>query len=429
LLTYRRFGSLPTLELEGAKSEYQRSYVLVALFIVGLLVSITNFFLLDANVAEFYGGARIYFTITLWLVSTIFYEILVLQYLKNKLVKKERVTTRFKFFHTFVEISFPSIILAYMIFDYKMLSFLDSPIMSIYYLFIILSILHLDVYVSIFTGVLAGIQYSLITFFGFLYVQPPAIYIPSSPDNSFYLRAIILMLCSVAAGFVSRELKNRIKTSFETKREKDELELLFDQQVSKEVSRALMETKGATKRLEATVMFLDIRNFTAFADSHTPDEVIDYQNKFISPIIDIINQHQGVVFQILGDGLMASFGSPAENVLHADMAFQASNQILRRVSVLCQEGVIPPTRIGIGLHSGQVVTGNIGNENRKQFSISGAPVIIASRLEQLNKKFNTQFLISHEVFQRIATGKQEVLLIAEEPLRGIETPVQVYKVC
>ena len=86
--------------------------------------------------------------------------------------------------------------------------------------------------------------------------------------------------------------------------------MLFGQQVSKEVSKALIEEKGATKRREATVMFLDIRNFTAFADVHTAEEVIDYQNQFLSPVIDIINQHQGVVFQILGDGLMACFGSP-----------------------------------------------------------------------------------------------------------------------
>lgn len=429
MFAYRRFGSLPTLELEAAKSEYQRSYVIIALFLAGLIISISNFFLLDSTVAEFYGGAKIYFTITIWLIAIILYEIVTLQYLKNKLSRQERIPRRFKFLHTFIEISIPTGVLAHMVFGYHMLSFLDSPITSIYYLFIILSILHLDLYVSIFTGLLAGIQYSAITFLGFTYVSPPQLYIPSSPDNSFYLRAVILILCSVAAGFVTRELKNRIKTSLQTKREKDELELLFDQQVSKEVSRTLMETKGATRRLEATVMFLDIRNFTSFADTHTPDEVIDYQNKFIAPVIDIINQHQGVVFQILGDGLMACFGSPAENVLHAEMAFQASNQILSKVSFLSEEGIIPPTRIGIGLHCGQIITGNIGNDNRKQFSISGTPVIIASRLEQLNKKFGTQFLISHEVLQRITPGIREISFIAEEPLRGIGTPVQIYKVC
>jgi adenylate cyclase len=204
--------------------------------------------------------------------------------------------------------------------------------------------------------------------------------------------------------------------------------LLFGQQVSREVSRELIEEKGATKRREATVMFLDIRNFTGFADSHTADEVIDYQNKVLGPLIDIINQHQGVVFQILGDGLMACFGSPGENVLHADMAFQASLSILRQVKGASKKQIIPETTVGIGLHSGLVVTGNIGNERRKQFSISGTPVIVASRIEQLNKKYGTQLLISGQVYQQIAKGKMELTSLGEEPLKGILTPVAVYKV-
>ncbi len=206
------------------------------------------------------------------------------------------------------------------------------------------------------------------------------------------------------------------------------MELLFGQQVSREVSKALIEEKGATRKLEATVMFLDIRNFTTFADTHTPDEVINYQNAFIGPVIDIINQHQGVVFQILGDGLMACFGSPVENVLHADMAFQASLEIVKKTKDSAENGLIPPTMIGIGLHSGDMVTGNIGNEHRKQFSISGSPVIVASRIEQLNKKYGTQFLISGEVLQRIAPGKKKISFLGEEPLRGIGKPVELYAV-
>jgi adenylate cyclase len=237
-----------------------------------------------------------------------------------------------------------------------------------------------------------------------------------------------LIFCGGAAAYVSADLKNRIKSTFDTQQAKDELEFLFGQQVSKEVSRALIEDKGATKRLEATVMFLDVRNFTAFADAHTPDEVIDYQNKFLAPVIDIINQHQGVVFQILGDGLMACFGSPVENVLHADMAFQASIEIVNRTEEASVNGLIPETNIGIGLHSGTIISGNIGNENRKQFSISGTPVIVASRIEQLNKKYGTKFLISGEVFQRIAPGKKKISFLGEEPLRGIGKPVELYKV-
>jgi adenylate cyclase len=156
--------------------------------------------------------------------------------------------------------------------------------------------------------------------------------------------------------------------------------------------------------------------------------VIHYQNEFLSPVINIINQHQGVVFQILGDGLMACFGSPVENVLHADMAFQASLKILNQVKQSSEDAFIPPTMVGIGLHCGLMVTGNIGNENRKQFSISGTPVIVASRIEQLNKKYGTQLLISEQVYSQIVKGKLPITYIGEEPLRGIGVPVKIYKV-
>lgn len=142
-----------------------------------------------------------------------------------------------------------------------------------------------------------------------------------------------------------------------------------------------MENKSTTKCLEGTVMFLegtmmfiDIRNFTTFVDTHTADDVIEYQNKFVAPVIDIINHH-GVVFQSLGDALMACFGSPVENVLHADMAFQSSIEILKHIRKASDSGSIPATQIGIGLHCGFMVAGNIGNDQRKQFSISGSPVV------------------------------------------------------
>ncbi len=425
---YRTFTGLSTLDLEIMKSEYQRSFVLIFLFVLGLLVVIINFFLLDASMAEFYGGATVYFISVLWLIVVLLYEVAVLQFLKRKIDLRQKVSTQFKFVHTFIEVSFPSAIMAYMVFSYNMLSFMDSPIVNMYFLFVILSILHVDFRISIFTGILAGLQYATIVYLGFRYGHPLDVYMPSNPENSFYIRTIIFMLSSMAAGFVAYELKNRITASFESKKAKDEIELLFDQQVSKEVSKTLIENKAVTKRLEATVMFLDIRNFTAFADAHTPDEVIDYQNKFIAPVIDIINRHQGVVFQILGDGLMACFGSPVENILHADMAFQSSLEILKKVKQMSDEDEIPTTRIGIGLHSGQVITGNIGNEQRKQFSISGSPVIVASRLEQLNKKFNTELLVSQEVVDRIRPAKIEVTFVMEETLRGIGIPIKVYKV-
>jgi adenylate cyclase len=420
--------AISSLHVEEAKSEFQRSYLLIIFFSLILLIAIVNFFLLRESIIKAYGGTAAFLALIGFVIIFLVYQVLVLQYLKAKLRLESGTSAAYKFVQTMIEISFPTIILFYMMVRQHTVTFLDSPAALIYFLFIILSILHLDFKVNIFAGVLAASEYILLVYYGFNYLDQDQTIVTSTPQDLHYIRAVVLVLTGAAAAFVSAELKNRIRTTLDFKDKKNELELLFGQQVSREVSRELIEEKGATKRREATVMFLDIRNFTGFADSHTADEVIDYQNKVLGPLIDIINQHQGVVFQILGDGLMACFGSPGENVLHADMAFQASLSILRQVKGASKKQIIPETTVGIGLHSGLVVTGNIGNERRKQFSISGTPVIVASRIEQLNKKYGTQLLISGQVYQQIAKGKMELTSLGEEPLKGILTPVAVYKV-
>jgi adenylate cyclase len=206
------------------------------------------------------------------------------------------------------------------------------------------------------------------------------------------------------------------------------METLFGQQVSREVLKALVENRDTLKKTEATVMALDIRNFSSFAEKRSLDEIMDFQNKIFGPLLKIINQHQGVVNQILGDGIMATFGSPVENTLHADMAFMAGLRIIEKVQELVDEGIIPETKVGLGLHLGEVITGNIGNEERKQYSISGTAVIIAFRVEQLNKEFGSEFLITEEVKNRIEPGRLPIHFIGSTALKGLDALVKIYQV-
>jgi len=417
-----------TLEQEELKSEYLRSSLLACFFGAIILVATLNYIFVERSLAEYYGGFITFSKIVGSILVFLLYQLTNLYLLRKKMKVGRRNTFGYKFIHTIIEISFPSLILVVIMRDLRMLSFMDSPVMLVYFLLIILSILHLDFRINIFAGLFAGCQYALVVYYAFEYVDVLADNRAMVPQNSYYVRSTLLILSGGAAAFVSAELKKRIKSALEFQQAKNQVELIFGQQVSKEISKALIEEKGATKRQEATIMFLDIRNFTSFADAHSAEEVIEYQNKFLGPIIDIINLHQGVVFQILGDGLMACFGAPVENSLHADMAFQASINILKQVEIASEKDLIPKTRIGLGLHSGLVVAGNIGNEQRKQFSISGSPVIVASRIEQLNKKYGTQFLISRQVFEKVTAGKTKIDYVDEESLRGIEKPVAVYKV-
>lgn len=417
------------LNREEVKSEVQRSGMLVVIFsMVLLLITANLIFFIDESLIKLYGGPQAFVPSISALIVFLFYQVGVLYYLTRKLKTERKTSLLFKIVHSTAEVTFPSFIMVYYIDRLHMLSFVDSPVPLTYFLFIILSILHLDYRVSFLTGALAAVQYSLIVYYGFHHAVVREDFLTSTPENSQYLRAFFYLFCGGAAAFVSVMLQGRLKATFESQQEKNELQSLFGQYLSKEVSRALIEEKGIRKKTEATVMFLDIRNFTSFADTHSADEVIEFQNRFLAPVIETINMYQGVVFQILGDGLMACFGSPVENVLHADVAFHASIEILKKVKTLGDNGVIPQTRIGIGLHSGELIAGNIGNEQRKQFSISGTPVIIASRLEQLNKKYGTQFLISDDVLSRISVGKTKVSFVAQEPLKGFEKPVNIYSV-
>jgi adenylate cyclase len=245
-------------------------------------------------------------------------------------------------------------------------------------------------------------------------------------ENTYYLDCVVLVISGIAAGFVAAQVKRIVKMSLAARLAKNEMELLFGQQVSTEVVQALVEDKGLTRQ-EATVLAMDIRNFTTFAENRTPDQIMEFQNKIFGPILDIVAQHGGVVNQIMGDGLMATFGVLTPNPRHAELAFMAANKIRLKVKELSDNEVIPPTRIGLGIHTGEVVTGNIGNETRKQYSISGSAVIIAFRVEQLNKEFDSELLITGQVRTRIAKATADLSYLGLRPIKGFEYEVDVYQ--
>lgn len=416
----------PEFEKEIARSEYERTKLIIGIFLISFVVVIVTFFFLNDNVLAKYGGYKNYFFIVGWLLLFTLYEIFILWLIDFLRKRYNRVREGFRVIHTLIEITFPSMLIFYMVDVQQQLIFLDSPIFLLYFLFVIISVLHLDFRLSFFTAFWAAVQYIAITYYGYTHVVDDALI--QLPANSFYFRSVVLILSGLAAGYVAQELKRRIYISFALQRDKSAIEVLFGQQVSREVLSVLVQDQGKAKKQEATVLALDIRNFTTFADSHSPDEIMDYQNKIFGPIIDIINQHQGIVNQILGDGIMATFGTPVTNALHVDMAFEAALKILKKVDELSAAGAIPETKVGMGLHTGDVVTGNIGNESRKQYSISGSAVIIAFRVEQLNKQFNSELLITDAVKNKINTGKIKLASLGKQPMKGFGHEIEIYKV-
>jgi len=214
-----------------------------------------------------------------------------------------------------------------------------------------------------------------------------------------------------------------------TARMLDRIQALFGQQVSEEVARALIESPAEidSKPYDVTIMFLDIRDFTVFADSREPEEVARFQNIVFGELIEIVRAHQGVVLQILGDGIMAVFGAPVARPDHARNAIQAGYQMVERVKALGEAGRIPPIRVGIGLNSGKVIAGNVGNETRRFYSLTGKNVIIAARIEQLNKDYDSQFLASESTVGAQNAHRRTAQRLGDVPLKGIELPIGIYR--
>jgi len=174
-------------------------------------------------------------------------------------------------------------------------------------------------------------------------------------------------------------------------------EALLRQQLSRYVGDALVEQMmhsgknmlPQTRKQETTVLFADIRSFTAISECRPPEEVIDILNEYYNNMVDIIFEHHGILDKFIGDELMAVFGlvSPSEQGLHhAVHAVRAATAMQNRIRDLMQEfkrKAYPSFEVGIGINTGETVVGNVGSKNRIDYTVIGDTVNVAARLEQM----------------------------------------------
>ena len=175
------------------------------------------------------------------------------------------------------------------------------------------------------------------------------------------------------------------------------------------------------------VMFLDIRDFSRFAGKNPPEEVLSYLNTLFDFMITVVNEHQGIVNKFLGDGFMAIFGAPAEDAHLCEHAVAAARKLIDGVESRNRAGKIPPTRIGIGLHTGEAVTGTVGSKERKEYTIIGDVVNLAARIEQATKQFDAQLLVSEAIWKQLDGHKEEAEDLGPVQLKGQAKPTRLYK--
>jgi adenylate cyclase len=227
-------------------------------------------------------------------------------------------------------------------------------------------------------------------------------------------------------------LKARIDASLEKKRLRDQLKELVRRFATPEVAQDLQKSGFSLggKRVDASVMFSDIRGFTPLVESQSPEETIDLLNTYYMLMFDAINGHDGVVNQMIGDGLMAIFGAPLPIADHCSSAVEAALEMIELVDMFNVERTAAgktPIAIGIGIASGEVVAGYAGTSKRATYTCIGDTVNLAARLETHTKVAKRAILID-DTTRRALAPEVGVEALGPVQLKGKAATVDVYSV-
>ena len=190
---------------------------------------------------------------------------------------------------------------------------------------------------------------------------------------------------------------------------------------------SLGEALGGETR-EVSVLFCDIRSFTAMSEKMAAAEVVSLLNRYFTALGQCITAHHGIINKYIGDAIMAIFGAPVASQNSAEDAFAAAldmRKALEKVNKEFAEAGLPQLRFGIGIHTGPVFAGTIGAENRMEYTVIGDTVNTASRLESLCKTYSTDLLLSEAAAEKLSKIRN-LVFVAEAQIRGKSEAMKVY---
>ncbi len=228
------------------------------------------------------------------------------------------------------------------------------------------------------------------------------------------------------------QLANAFNEMVNGLKERDFIRSTFGKYVTKQVAEAILEGQlelGGEKR-KATILMSDIRDFTRMSEKLPPEEVVDFINQYFTVMVEVINKYDGTLDKFIGDALLAVFGAPISHDDDARRAVLASldmQEELAKFNAQREKQHEEPIKIGIAIHTGDVVAGNIGSETRMEYTVIGNTVNLTSRVEKLNKRLGTMILITEDTYKEVK-DVVEVNDMQEIAIRGIEAPIKVYEV-
>lgn len=213
--------------------------------------------------------------------------------------------------------------------------------------------------------------------------------------------------------------------------ERDRVKATFAKFHSKEVAEKILsgQLKLGGERKNATVFFSDVRGFTAMSETMDPEALVKVLNRYMSRMVRVILEHGGIVDKYVGDAIMAIWGVPLSKVDDCERALLACIHMRKALAELNQElrtEGLPQLKIGMGLNYGPLIAGNIGSDERMEYTVIGDTVNTASRIESLTKEFGTDCLVSETILEQVS-GKFVTEKTHSAKVKGKKEALAIYK--
>ncbi len=251
-------------------------------------------------------------------------------------------------------------------------------------------------------------------------------------QSNMIVETVPFVFATVTSGFLSFGY-----LTFTEAAEKRRVSQLFTQYVSKDVLHEVLhnykeyQKASSGTKVELTVLFSDIRGFTTMSENAPPEKIVEMLNIHFTIMADIILKHNGTIDKYIGDAIMAFWGAPVKTQDHAEKAVLAGKEMLEGLkavnATLRERGLDMDVKIGIGINSGVATIGEIGSEKKKNYTIVGDTVNLASRLESITKEYKTPLILSEYTYEKIK-DRIGCAQLGNVKVKGREQPVNIYTV-
>jgi len=228
------------------------------------------------------------------------------------------------------------------------------------------------------------------------------------------------------------QIKNYAYQTVLAKKKEERVRFIFQKYVPTEVINSVLNLSSDSMLIGAeqnvTLLFSDIRSFTSISEKLSPEELVLVLNAYFTQMVSVISKYNGTIDKFIGDAIMAIYGAPVQRPTDPENSVRSAIEMMQALKIFNQEqkkAGKTTFRIGIGVNTGPAVVGNIGSEQKVNYTVIGDTVNLASRLEGLTKKYKTPIIISDFTRKAIPEGKFFYRVIDRVRVKGKNKPVKI----